>query len=171
MHFVPSSIYETRNLMKRIKIGISVLLLILGITGCVKANNTNNSISDLNIEGDYSTIPHISIAPTTDQFILENYKFVIDTNEMTKNLTTLCESSRRFGTEGEEKAAIFLNQKLISYGYETEFQEFNVYSRNILDALHATSIAEYFQVDKDEFLGNGKNILTISSNNGKKDLY
>lgn len=132
----------------------------------VIADTTNNSNN-----GSPFLDESISDAVITYEPVIDNYKFVIDTNEMTQNLTTLCESPRRFGTEGEEKASNFLNQKLISYGYETEFQEFNVYNRNIVDAIHASSIAEYFQVNKDEFLGKGKNILTLSTNNGKKDLY
>lgn len=132
----------------------------------VIADTTNNSNNELPFLDE-----SISDVVTMDESVIDNYKFVIDTNEMMQNLTTLCESPRRFGTEGEEKASNFLNQKLISYGYETGFQEFNVYSRNILDAIHASSISEYFQVDKDKLLGEGKNIVTLSGNKGKKDLY
>lgn len=164
----------------RKKLILYCIIYALILNGCSyadsKGDTYNHDIPLIESDKDFDNFSNqskldISEYENTNELKIDNNNFIIDTYEMIQNLNTLCESPRKFGTEGEDRAAEFLTNKLINYGYVSELQYFNVYNRNILDAIHAPSISEYFQIDKDELLGKAKNIVTLSNNKDKRDLY
>lgn len=169
MRFVPSSIYEMRNLMKRVKIGISVLFLILWITGCAKTNNTSNSISDKNIERIHNTIPIISITPQ-----VHKHEYFISEDELQNHLEYICNEPRHFGSVGEKKASTKIIDILKEYQYDINSQIFSVYKQNFETTVSILG-KEYFNLNplESESLGEATNLIATkySKNVTDKTLY
>ena len=113
-----------------------------------------------------------TITPTITPEKIKNVN--VEDNELYDNLKELCNSPRKFDTDGEQRALNFLIDKNTEYGYAVETQEFYVYSKTINDYLTPTSVWQYFDKYSGEkdCIGKGKNVISTSANpDEKKTLY
>ncbi|MDO4719106.1 MAG: M28 family peptidase [Peptostreptococcaceae bacterium] len=61
---------------------------------------------------------------------------LIDVTEVENNLREITSSSRKRGTEENIKAGAFLYNKMRSYGYDVEFQEFDGYETSLVQMMN-----------------------------------
>jgi hypothetical protein len=169
---------------KRIIFMIFLLLLLLLLVSCshtdkedgvkqldTEDNNTeeNNVNKDDKINSmEENNIENNERKPVIQQEIKD---VTVDDNELYDNLKILCESPRKYNTDGEKRASEYLINKLTEYGYQTNIQEFPVYHKKGEDWLFAQSIQGYFNQNYEK-IGIGKNIIATTANpDGKKTLY
>lgn len=89
-----------------------------------------------------------------------------------ENITNISSNIRNFGSQGEDRASKYLEDKLKEYGYITEIQPFSVYKQEFLQF---NSSKYYFNLNpfQSESIGESKNIIGKQSNfnENKKTIY
>ncbi len=139
-------------------IGISVFLL----CGC---NQTN-------VKQDESEVISDNVVQEESINIDE---LIVDETILLSNLKSISENVRNYGSEGDIKSSSYIREKLNEYGYDVNFQEFDVYKQDIESTFGIDSNLEFLETNpyNSESLGTGRNIIATKSNldTNKKTLY
>lgn len=172
--------------MKKLII-ILICMLFLLLVGCSHNDKENEKLqlgtkeinlpqnNEIGTNEELNSLEQNSIKDNEDETIEDIKDVTVEDNELYDNLKILCESPRKYNTDGEKRASEYLINKLTEYGYQINIQEFPVYHRKGEDWLFAQSIQEYFKqnyLNTSEKIGTGKNIIVTTPNpDGKKTLY
>ncbi|MBO3333713.1 hypothetical protein [Clostridium perfringens] len=101
------------------RIGIIVLILSIMILILFKKDSVSNNVitkyelkeENISLEKDTSSKENISV----------------DEENIINNLNEIGSNIRNFGSDGSQITANFFKNKLNEYGYDVEFQEFDIY--------------------------------------------
>ena len=149
------------------RIGIIVLILSIMILILFKKDSVSNNVitkyelkeENISLEKDTSSKENISV----------------DEENIINNLNEIGSNIRNFGSDGSQITANFFKNKLNEYGYDVEFQEFDIYKQNIDSTLYVKHSSDYFYFNpyNSDSLGKGRNIIAKKNNNSnnKKTLY
>lgn len=149
------------------RIGIIVLILSIMILILFKKDSVSNNVitkyelkeENISLERDTSSKENISV----------------DEENIINNLNEIGSNIRNFGSDGSQITANFFKNKLNEYGYDVEFQEFDIYKQNIDSTLYVKHSSDYFDFNpyNSDSLGKGRNIIAKKNNNSnnKKTLY
>lgn len=149
------------------RIGIIVLILSIMILILFKKDSVSNNVitkyelkeENISLEKDTSSKENISV----------------DEENIINNLNEIGSNIRNFGSEGSQITANFFKNKLNEYGYDVEFQEFDIYEQTMASSVRVKNNSEYFNLNpyNSASLGKGRNIIVESKNNSnnKKSLY
>ncbi|MCX0398919.1 M28 family peptidase, partial [Clostridium perfringens] len=149
------------------RIGIIVLILSIMILILFKKDSVSNNVitkyelkeENISLEKDTSSKENISV----------------DEENIINNLNEIGSNIRNFGSDGSQITANFFKNKLNEYGYDVEFQEFDIYKQNIDSTLYVKHSSDYFNLNpyNSASLGKGRNIISEAKNNSnnKKTLY
>ncbi|MDU7548429.1 MAG: M28 family peptidase [Clostridium perfringens] len=149
------------------RIGIIVLILSIMILILFKKDSvSNNVITKYELKEE-----NISLEKNTSS--KENIS--VDEENIINNLNEIGSNIRNFGSDGSQITANFFKNKLNEYGYDVEFQEFDIYKQNIDSTLYVKHSSDYFDFNpyNSDSLGKGRNIIAKKNNNSnnKKTLY
>lgn len=151
------------------RIGIIVLILSIMILILFKKDSvSNNVITKYELKEE-----NISLEKNTSS--KENIS--VDEENIINNLNEIGSNIRNFGSDGSQITANFFKNKLNEYGYDVEFQEFDIYEQNMASSVRVKNNSEYFNLNpyNSASLGKGRNIIVESKNNSnsnnKKTLY
>ena len=130
------------------------------LNGCASSQNDgniNNDMSKINIDSE---------------------KIEVDENEIFNTIKEISFKGREFGTDGEKYASDILKSKLESYGYNVQFQDFEVFEINgdAREYIHTDDIDTFFNINptnSTNLKGIARNIVVKSKyfDKNKKTLY
>ncbi len=141
------------------RIGIIVLILSIMILILFKKDSvSNNVITKYELKEE-----NISLEKNTSS--KENIS--VDEENIINNLNEIGSNIRNFGSDGSQITANFFKNKLNEYGYDVEFQEFDIYKQNIDSTLYVKHSSDYFDFNpyNSDSLGKGRNIIAKKNNN------
>lgn len=143
--------FNLKNISKNLNFLILGILILL-VTGC---SNIQERTSDSTIEKNMEEL-------------------TVNEDEIMTTLTDITGETKVYGTDSEEKISQYFNEKLSSYGYNVEFQDFEVYEQK-RHLLFNDSIDDFFNLNplNSDIKGTGRNIIVKSPNydKSKKDFY
>lgn len=135
--------------MKKISFYIINIICIFIMCGCSDSSNYNDELKNIHTYA--------------DEKIIED------------NLKNISSRIRNYGSKGEIETAEYIKDKLINYGYDVKFQNFNVYKQDLNSTIHTESNIDYLRDNpyKSEILGKGRNIIANNKkfDKRKKTLY
>lgn len=105
-------------------------------------------------------------------------QIMVEEEEILSTIEDLALQVRKFGTEGEKISADKLKSKLESYGYDVDFQDFEVFDMgdNVREYIHSNDVNTFFNLNptnSTSSMGTARNIIVKSKNFdvSKKTLY
>ena len=103
---------------------------------------------------------------------------MVEEEEILSTIEDFALQVRKFGTEGEKISADKLKSKLESYGYDVDFQDFEVFDMgdNVREYIHSNDVNTFFNLNptnSTSSMGTARNIIVKSKNFdvSKKTLY
>ncbi|MDY2581400.1 MAG: Zn-dependent exopeptidase M28, partial [Clostridium perfringens] len=129
------------------RIGIIVLILSIMILILFKKDSVSNNV--------------------ITKYELKEENISVDEENIINNLNEIGSNIRNFGSDGSQITANFFKNKLNEYGYDVEFQEFDIYKQNIDSTLYVKHSSDYFDFNpyNSDSLGKGRNIIAKKNNN------
>lgn len=109
---------------------------------------------------------------------IDSEKIEVDENEIFNTIKEISFKGREFGTDGEKYASDILKSKLESYGYNVQFQDFEVFEidGDAREYIHTDDIDTFFNINptnSTNLKGIARNIVVKSKyfDKNKKTLY
>ena len=108
----------------------------------------------------------------------ESRKVEVDGNEILNTIKDISFQGRELGTDGEKYYSDMLKSKLESYGYNVQFQDFEVFEvdGNVREYIHSDDLETFFNINptnSTKLKGMARNIIVKSNDfdENKKSLY
>ena len=134
------------------------------LTGCSNSFNQNKIPSFKKTEKSNS-VGYKNI----DSKVIANEEF------LNANLQSISENIRNYGSPGELKTSEFLKSKLIEFGYNVKFQDFDIYKQDAKTTIQAETQSIYLNNNfyNSKSLGKARNILATQKvfDPTKKTIY
>lgn len=109
---------------------------------------------------------------------IENEKLEASEKEIMETIKYLGQKSSVLGTEGEKDKSEYLKNKMKSYGYSVEFQDFEVFDlgeneRDMISNPNLDTFLDINSINSSKSKGIARNVIAKSKNynNNKKTLY
>ncbi|MGL5695055.1 MAG: M28 family metallopeptidase, partial [Peptostreptococcaceae bacterium] len=109
----------------------------------------------------------------------KNTYIEVDKNEISQTIKDIATYKSEFGTDGEKKKADYLKDKMESYGYTVEFQDFDIHrlskeeESTFVRSEDINTFLNINSVNSNELRGTARNIIVKSKDydNDKRDFY
>lgn len=138
--------------MRKITV-IASLICLVSIVGC-----SNNSIVN-----------------DKDDNVKVSNEISVDNNIIESHLKNISSRIRNYGSKGEIETSEYIKSSLNQYGYDVEFQKFEVYEQDLNSTIYAEDNLKYLMNNpyNSELLGIGRNIIATNNNfdKDKNTLY
>lgn len=100
----------------------------------------------------------------------------VDNNIIESHLKKISSVIRNYGSKGEVETSEYIKSVMNEYGYDVEFQNFEVYEQDLNSTIYADDNMKYLMNNPydSKSLGVGRNVIATSKNNfdnDKKTLY
>lgn len=151
----------SKKTFMKLSLCFSLILISFSLNGCSTLKDRSISKEEIKIE---------------DEKV--ETQIMVDEEEILSTIEDLALQVRKFGTEGEKISADKLKSKLESYGYDVDFQDFEVFDMgdNIREYIHYEDVNIFFNLNptnSTSSIGTARNIIAKSKDFdvNKKTLY
>lgn len=151
----------SKKTFMKLSLCFSLILISFSLNGCSTLKDRSISKEEIKIE---------------DEKV--ETQIMVDEEEILSTIEDLALQVRKFGTEGEKISADKLKSKLESYGYDVDFQDFEVFDMgdNIREYIHSEDVNIFFNLNptnSTSSIGTARNIIAKSKDFdvNKKTLY
>lgn len=151
----------SKKTFMKLSLCFSLILISFSLNGCSTLKDRSMSKEEIKIE---------------DEKV--ETQIMVDEEEILSTIEDLSLQVRKFGTEGEKISADKLKSKLESYGYDVDFQDFEVFDMgdNIREYIHSEDVNIFFNLNptnSTSSIGTARNIIAKSKDFdvNKKTLY
>lgn len=151
----------SKKTFMKLSLCFSLILISFSLNGCSTLKDRSISKEEIKIE---------------DEKV--ETQIMVDEEEILSTIEDLALQVRKFGTEGEKISSDKLKSKLESYGYDVDFQDFEVFDMgdNIREYIHSEDVNIFFNLNptnSTSSIGTARNIIAKSKDFdvNKKTLY